>query len=129
MDLFLKRHQGRVSGSITGFYRPLFRGILRSICYVERLNYFMGNQRIPFKEFKALVEKFSAGVRKVSGGDRETCGATADFAWLPVGRTKRSWCRKSWNGTTSRKGWCVLACVEPCQSFALKRTPQSEYVA
>jgi hypothetical protein len=36
---------------------------LRSICYVEGLNYFMGNQRV-FKGFKAFVEKFSAGVRK-----------------------------------------------------------------
>ena len=64
MERFLKRHQGRHSGSITGFDRLLFRGILRSISYVEGLNYFMGNQRVPFKGFKALVEKFSAGVRK-----------------------------------------------------------------
>jgi len=30
---------------------------LRSICYVEGLNYFMGNERVPFKGFKAFVEK------------------------------------------------------------------------
>jgi len=64
MERFLQRHQGRHRGSITGIDRILFRGILRSICYVEGLNYFMGNQRVPFKGFKAFVEKFSAGVRK-----------------------------------------------------------------
>jgi hypothetical protein len=38
MERFLKRHQGRHTGSITGFDRLLFRGILRSISYVEGLN-------------------------------------------------------------------------------------------
>jgi hypothetical protein len=38
MERFLKRHQGRHSGSIAGFDRLLFRGILRSISYVEGLN-------------------------------------------------------------------------------------------
>ena len=41
MEGFLKRHQGRHTSSITGFDRLLFRGILRSISYVEGLNYFM----------------------------------------------------------------------------------------
>ena len=64
MERFLKRHQGRHVGSISGFDPLLFRGILRSFSYVEGLNYFMGNQRVPFKGFKAFVERFSAGVRK-----------------------------------------------------------------
>ena len=63
MERFWKRHKNRLIGSIAGFDRLLFRGILRSISYVEGLNYFMGNQRVPFKGFKAFVEKFSAGVR------------------------------------------------------------------
>ena len=63
MERFLKRHQGRLTGSITGFDRLLFRGILRSISYVEGLNYFMGNQRVPFKGFAAFVEKFSVGIK------------------------------------------------------------------
>jgi hypothetical protein len=63
MERFLKRYKDRLIGSIAGFDRLLFRGTLRSISYVEGLNYFMGNQRVPFKGFKAFVEKFSAGVR------------------------------------------------------------------
>jgi len=86
MERFLKRHQGRLTGSITGFDRLLFRGILRSICYVEGLNYFMGNQRVPFKGFKAFVEKFSAGVKEASGGDCAASGSPLD---LPGGQPNR----------------------------------------
>ena len=54
----MKRHPGRVGGSVTGFDRLLFRGILRSIGYVEGLNYFMGNQRVPLQDFKTFVSEF-----------------------------------------------------------------------
>jgi hypothetical protein len=58
VERFLKGHKDRHMGSIAGFDRLLFRGVLRSICYAEGLSYFMGNQRVPFKGFKAFVEKF-----------------------------------------------------------------------
>ena len=37
MERFLKRHASRVLGSISGFDRVLFRGVLRSICYAQGL--------------------------------------------------------------------------------------------
>ena len=61
---FVHRHGGRHSGSIRGFDRLLFREILLSICCVERLKHFMGNQWVPFEGFKALAKEFPAGVRK-----------------------------------------------------------------
>jgi len=64
MERFLNRHQGPHSGSITGFDRLLFRGILRSIGYVADSNSSRRTRRVPFKGFKAFVEEFSAGVRK-----------------------------------------------------------------
>jgi hypothetical protein len=64
MERFLKRHAGRVLGSISGFDRVLFRGVLRSICYVQGLDYFMGSQRVGFKDFQWFVEKFSAGIKQ-----------------------------------------------------------------
>ena len=51
-------------GSISGFDRVLFRGVLRSICSVQGLDYFMGNQRVGFNDFRWFVEKFSAGIKK-----------------------------------------------------------------
>lgn len=35
MERFLKRHEGRIRGSISGFDRILFHGTFRTICYSE----------------------------------------------------------------------------------------------
>ncbi|MGH9435179.1 MAG: hypothetical protein ACRD06_04170 [Terriglobia bacterium] len=74
MERFVMQHKNRLIGSIAGFDRLLFRGTLCSISYVEGLDYFMGNQRVPFKGFKAFVEKFSAGVRAGANQIAERAG-------------------------------------------------------
>lgn len=120
MERFLKRHRGRVTGSITGFDRVLFRGILRSICYLEGLNYFMGNQRVPFKGFKAFVEKFSAGVRKRAEEIAQRAGRP--LIYVAASRTdKEKLVREVMERDPIEEGLvCVLACVEPCQSFSVR---------
>jgi len=42
---FLRRHASRVLGSISGFDCALIRGVLRSICYVQGLDWFMADRR------------------------------------------------------------------------------------
>jgi hypothetical protein len=121
MERFLKRHQGRHTGSITGFDRLLFRGILRSISYAEGLNYFMGNQRVPLKGFQAFVEKFSAGVRKRAEEIAKRAGRP--FLYLGWSRTdKEKLVREVMERDRIEEGLvCILACVEPCQSFSIRR--------
>jgi hypothetical protein len=120
MERFLKRHRGRHSDSITGFDRLLFRGLLRSISHVERLNYFMGRQRVPFKGFKAFVERFSAGVRRRAEGIAQRAGRP--FLYLAASRTdKEKLVREVLERDRIEEGLvCVLACVEPCQSFSVR---------
>jgi hypothetical protein len=64
MERFLQRHASRIQGSISGFDRVLFRGVLRSISDVQGLDWFMGSQRVGFKDFQGFVEKFSAGIKR-----------------------------------------------------------------
>lgn len=121
MERFLKRHKDRHLGSIAGFDRLLFRGVLRSICYVEGLNYFMGNQRVPFKGFKAFVEKFSAGVK--ARAERIGKRTGRPFLYVASGQADKD---KLVREVVERDGIqeglvCVLSCVEPCQSFSVRR--------
>jgi len=44
MERFLQRHASRILGSLSGFDLVLFRGVLRSISYVQGLDYFMGTR-------------------------------------------------------------------------------------
>lgn len=117
MERFLQRHRDRHVGSIAGIDRLWFRGILRSICYVEGLNYFMGNQRVPFKGFKAFVEKFSAGVK--ARAERIAKRAGRAFLYVSSGQAdKEKLVREVRQRNPVQEGLvCVLSCVEPCQSF------------
>lgn len=120
MERFLKRHKDRHVGSIAGFDRLLFRGVLRSICYVEGLNYFMGNQRVPFKGFAAFVEKFSAGVK--ARAERIAARAKRPFLYVASGQaSKEALVREVIERDQIQEGLvCVLSCVEPCQSFTVR---------
>ena len=120
LERFLQRQQGRHRGRTTGFDRVLFRGIVRSICYVEGLNYFLGNPRVPFKGFKAFGEKFSAGVRKRVEEIARRAGRP--FHYLAASRTdQEKFVREVMERDRIEEGLvCVLACVEPCQSFRVR---------
>jgi len=63
MERFLQRHASHILGSISGFDRVLFRGVLRSICYVQGLDYFIGNQRVGFKDFQWFVGQVMKATR------------------------------------------------------------------
>jgi hypothetical protein len=79
MERFLQRHASRILGSMSGFDRVLFRGVLRSISYVQGLDWFMGNQRVGFKDFEWFVQKFSAGIKKRA----EEIAQRAGRPWAP----------------------------------------------
>lgn len=120
MERFVKRHKNRLVGSIAGFDRVLFRGILRSICYVEGLNYFMGNQRVPFKGFKAFVEKFSAGIRARAEQIAQQAGRPHLYLPSP-GVDKEKLAREIARQDEIQEGLiCVLSSVEPCQTFSVR---------
>src|SRR6266542_4032886 len=64
MKRFLKRHEDRISGTIAGFDRVLFRGNLSSICHLEGMDKFLSSQRVLYKDFKPFVEKVSNRVKE-----------------------------------------------------------------
>src|SRR6266498_2456589 len=64
MKRFLKRHEDRISGTIAGFDRVLFRGNLSSICHLEGMDKFLSSQRVLYKDFKPFVEKVSNRVKR-----------------------------------------------------------------
>jgi len=99
----------------------LFRGLLLSICHVKGLNYFMGNQRVPFKGFAAFVEKFSVGIK--ARAQRIAARAGRPFVYVASPQAdKEKLAREIAERDGIEKGLiCVLSCVEPCPSFSIRR--------
>ena len=125
MERFLRRHTSRILGSISGFDRMVFRGVLRSISYVQGLDYFMGSQRVGFKDFRGFVEKFSAGIKVRA--EQIAQQAKRPFLYVASGQaSKEALVRKVLEEKPVKEGLiCVLSCVEPCQTFTVRRERES----
>jgi hypothetical protein len=121
MERFVKRHASRILGSISGFDRLLFRGVLRSICYVQGLDYFMANQRVGFKDFRGFVEKFSTRIKRRAEELARQAGRP--FEYLPSAQaSKEARVRKIQEEKPVEEGLiCVLSCIEPCETFTVQR--------
>ena len=121
MERFLQRHASRIMGSISGFDRVLFRGVLRSISYVQGLDWFMGSQRVGFKDFQWFVEKFSAGIKKRAEQMAQRAGRPLQY--VPSAKTnKEELVRKVLKEQPVKEGLiCVLSCVESCRTFTVRR--------
>jgi hypothetical protein len=126
MERFLKRHASRILGSISGFDRILFRGVLRSISYVQGLDYFMGSQRVGFKGFRELVEKFSAGIK--ARAQQIAQRAKRPFLYVASGEaSKQALVKKLLEEKPVKEGLiCVFSCVEPCRTFTVRRERESQ---
>jgi hypothetical protein len=57
MNDFIKRHEGRILGMLTGFDRVLFRGTLRTLSYPEGLLKFLNSKDILLKDFARFAEQ------------------------------------------------------------------------
>src|SRR5215210_6703948 len=63
MERFLARHSSRVVGTVSGFYRLLFRGTLRSISFVEGMDRFLASQRILYKDVAGFAARITTRLR------------------------------------------------------------------
>ena len=69
MKRFLERHRSRVTGTLSGFDRVLFRGTLRSIAYVSGLEVFLYSQHVLFKDLQGVQNKLLSHYPKGAPGD------------------------------------------------------------
>ena len=121
MERFLTRHRDRITGSITGFDRILFRGSLRSICYGEGMDIFLSSQRVLYKDFRTFVQKLSAGIK--ARAEQLAQQAGRPFVYLSSAQeSKEEIARRIQRRDRVPEGLiCVLSCVEPCQTFGIRR--------
>jgi hypothetical protein len=121
MERFVTRHRDRIVGILSGFDRLLFRGTLRSIAYVGGLDIFLASRHVLYKDFAT----FAAGVSDRLKARAEAMAAHAGrpFRYVVSSRqSKEDLAREILRTDPVVEGLiCVLSCVEPCQSFTIRR--------
>jgi hypothetical protein len=121
MERFVTRHGDRIVGILSGFDRMLFRGTLRSISYVDGLDKFLSSQHILYKDFSPYVQRLSERLKTHAIAVAAESGRPYEYvASAQVRKEDRARAIADRDGI-SEGLVCVLACVEPCHSFTIRR--------
>ena len=128
MKRFLERHRGRITGTLSGFDRVLFRGTLRSIAYVSGLEVFLYSQHVLFKNFGAYAESLSKRIIEQAKASASKLGRP--YQYLQSSKaSKEELALEIMERDGIKQGLiCVFGCVEPCQSFDLKKDAASKHL-
>lgn len=121
MKRFLERHRDRITGTLSGFDRVLFRGTLRSIAYVKGLELFLYSHHVLMKDFSSYV--ISLSQRLVEHAKELASKMGRPYVYLPSSKaSKEELALQIVERDGLKQGLiCVFACVEPCQSFDLRK--------
>jgi hypothetical protein len=126
MERFVKRHEGRIEGIITGFDRMMFQGTLRSISYVGGMEKFLSSQGVLYKDFGKYVEEISTRLR----GEAEKIAVKAGRRWEYVNSSqvsKEEIAKQIMERDKVEEGLiCVLRCVEPCWSYGVRKDSKTQ---
>src|SRR5258707_1821307 len=128
MKRFLERHRSRITGTLSGFDRVLFRGTLRSIAHVSGLEVFLYSQHVLFKDFGAYAERLSQRIIEQAKDTASKLGRP--YQYLQSSKvSKEELALELREQQEITEGLiCVFACVEPCQSFDLKKDAASKHL-
>jgi hypothetical protein len=114
MHEFIAKHQDRITGTLSGFDRLVFRGTLRSIAHDQGMKHYLWASQVLLKDFGWHVERVSRRLKEASLAEAEALGRPVKYlASSQV--SKEEIARRIATQEGIRDGLvCVLSCVEPC---------------
>ncbi len=126
MERFLDRHKDRILGSISGFDRMRFTGTLRWMAHVDGMGKFLNSQGVLLKNFGAYIETVSERIKQYAYRIAEAKGRPVEYV-ASSSESKEDIAIKIAERDGIQQGLvCVLTCVEPCQSFAIKKNKKKK---
>ena len=132
MESFLKQHADCVLGVLSGFDRILFRGTLLSLSYSAGMERFIGVHHVLHKDFGTFVDGLTESIKAHALHVAKAAGRPYIHLYSSA-QSKEELVREIIKADQITNGLvCVLACVEPCQSFLMQknaRTKQLELVS
>lgn len=128
MEHFIKKHEAQVRGVISGWDRIRFRGTLRVLAVVPGLVSWLGEQGVLLKQFG----DFSLGLTETLKSSVESVAALAGrkIQYLASSLlSKEALVEELLRRENIEHGLvCVFSCVEPCQSFDVRRDREKKQI-
>ena len=132
MERFLTRHEDRITGTITGFDRILFRGTIRCLSHCQGMGVFLSSQRVLLKNFKNFALRLSGEI--CAHGESFAAQLGRPYEYLTDSSlSKEQRAREIMERDQIKKGLvCVFAAVEPCHTITVcgnRQTKKLELVS
>jgi hypothetical protein len=126
MERFEKRHEGRITGIISGFDRMIFRGTLRSVSYEKGMEIWLTSRRVLYKDFGHYAEGLSEQIREHARQMSEQEGRPYIYLYSSQ-QSKEEIAQGIIEQDNLKEGLvCVLSCVEPCWSYRLCKNNETK---
>ncbi len=126
MHEFIAKHNEKITATLSGFDRLVFRGTLRSINHSEGMMQYLWGNDVLLKDFASHVESVSQRLKDASLAEATALGRPIKY--LSSSRvSKEELAREIANQDGIHKGLvCVISCVEPCRSFEIYRNRENK---
>ncbi len=121
MEKFLNRHKDSIVGVLSCFDRVLFRGTLRSISYLDGMKVFLSVHKVLLKDFGEFVQGHSSRIKHHAEAFAQR--HSRPYQYITSSSTsKEAIAKEIMERDSITDGLiCVLSCVEPCQSYAIRK--------
>jgi len=126
MSQFIQKYEEKITGTLSGWDRIVFRGTLRMLCFVDGMMGYLAHVGVLLKDFgehaQATTERLIAASL-----------AAAEEAARPIQYLESAQTRKEdlARDIAQRDGIqeglvCVLTCVEPCKTYEIHRNREKK---
>lgn len=123
---FITRHASKITGTLRGFDRLLFRGHLTRLNFTEGVESFLRSQGALKKEFGSLAEQVTAMIR--SDVERVASAVGRPIKYLESSTVrKEDVARQMMREQPVEVGLVgVITCVEPCMTWQMFRSKEAK---
>ena len=121
MDQFIKKHESKIVGTLSGWDRVRFRGTTRMLCAVHGMMAWLTDRQVRLTGFASfadgLTEQLKASIEQVAAASGRSIKYLASSQLSKEDLVQELLKREG----ISEGLVCVLSCVEPCRSFQIQK--------
>jgi hypothetical protein len=121
MHEFIAKHRDKLTATLSGFDRLVFRGTLRSLSFPDGMQHYLHAAGVLLKDFGSYVQRVSRQLKQASLEQADRLSRPTEYL-LSSKVSKEEIARGIASRDNIREGLvCVLTSVEPCMSFEIHR--------
>jgi hypothetical protein len=121
MNQFIQKYDEKVTGTLSGWDRVVFRGTLRMLCFVDGMMGYLSRVGVLLKDFGEHAQAMTGRLIEASLAAAEETRRPVEYLQSPKTR-KDEYARNIALEDDIQDGLiCVLTCVEPCKTYEIYR--------